>query len=105
MDNHMPPDPSAGPDARAFSDRFFLRAKSLGKLNHSKTAKKIYQFNLVKQKKVAFPVSVRVPVSVVEISDPLFPEYYVQHLDQEKLKNDEIEYQIKEVRGLFFNSN
>ncbi len=49
------------------------------------------------KKKIAFPVSVRVPVSVVEFSeDP--PEYYIQHLDQEKLKNNEIEYQIKKVR-------
>ena len=48
------------------------------------------------KKKVAFPVAVRVPVSVVEYSeDP--PEYYIQHLDQEKLKNSEIEYHIKEV--------
>jgi len=89
MDNHMPPDPSAGPDARAFSDRFILRAKSLVK------QKEKMKINPNSKKKVAFPVSVRVPVSVVEFSeDP--PEYYVQHLDQEKLKNNEIEYQIKE---------
>lgn len=85
LDSHLPPDPSAGPDARAFSDRYLRKFKLQKTTDQKKT-----------NVKTAHSLPVRVPTAIVEHS-VYPPEYFVQHLDREKLKNEKIEYQIREV--------
>lgn len=68
LDTHLPPDPAAGPEARACTDRFIRKAKPVDiKDAKSKSA----------GKKIAQELSPKIPVALVEHSiSP--PEYFVQ---------------------------
>ena len=73
LDTHLPPDPSAGPDARAFSERYVLK-KTDGEFKNIRN--EIQPF-LGDKKLTLKELPSRVPFALVEkTSNP--PEYYVQ---------------------------
>ena len=74
LDTHLPPDPSAGPDARAFSERYVLK-KTDGEFYELLSFR--VQLYLGDKKLTLKELPSRVPFALVEkTSNP--PEYYVQ---------------------------
>ena len=61
LDTHLPPDPTAGPDARAFSDRYILKAVDIDKKGAMQPK----------------PLPSNVPFALIEKSSSP-PEYYIQ---------------------------
>lgn len=73
LDTHLPPDPAAGPDARACSERFIRKSEA------EKKSKK----NKMEGNKIVHNLPQKVPVALIEHSTSP-PEYYVQIGDKVK---------------------
>lgn len=70
LDTHLPPDPSAGPDARACSDQFIRKTQSDGKEDKNKKS-------TGGNNRTVHSLPAKVPVALIEhSSNP--PDYYIQ---------------------------